>query len=96
MSNNQIDKSRINFINENEYYPNNDLITLRNQNPAITYNIGYSTAPVVVITPANAVTASLSSAQAVWINIGTTNFTINTNSTALSGSIYKWNYVVIQ
>ena len=62
----------------------------------ITYNIGYSTAPVVVITPANAVTASLSSAQAVWINIGTTNFTINTNSTALSGSIYKWNYVVIQ
>ena len=63
----------------------------------ITYNTAYSTAPVVVITPANAATASLVSAQAVWVNIGAANFTINTNATALTAStIYKWNYVVIQ
>jgi hypothetical protein len=63
----------------------------------ITYNLAYSTAPVVVITPANAATASLMAAQAVWINIGTSNFSINTNTTALTASTaYKWNYVVIQ
>jgi hypothetical protein len=63
----------------------------------ITYNTAFSTAPVVVITPANAATASLVAAQAVWVNIATGNFTINTNTTALNAStIYKWNYVVIQ
>lgn len=63
----------------------------------ISYNSAFATAPVVVITPANAATASLTSAQAVWINIGTSNFTINTNATAINAStIYKWNYVVIQ
>lgn len=63
----------------------------------ITYNLAYSSAPVVVITPANAATASLMAAQAVWVNIGTGNFTINTNGTALGASTaYKWNYVVIQ
>ena len=63
----------------------------------ITYNTAFSTAPVVVITPANAATASLTNAQAVWINIGATNFSINTNTTAVNAAtIYKWNYVVIQ
>lgn len=63
----------------------------------ITYNLAYTSAPVVVITPANAATASLAAAQAVWVNIGTGNFTINTNGTALNAAtIYKWNYVVIQ
>jgi hypothetical protein len=56
----------------------------------ITYNTAFSTAPVVVITPANA-------AQAVWVNITTTGFSINTNATAVVSSTgYKWNYVVIQ
>jgi hypothetical protein len=63
----------------------------------ITYNTAFSTAPVVVITPANAATASLAAAQAVWVNITTTGFTINTNATAVvSSTAYKWNYVVIQ
>ena len=63
----------------------------------ITYNTAFSTAPVVVITPANAATASLAAAQAVWVNITTTGFTINTNGTAVGASTaYKWNYVVIQ
>jgi flagellar basal body rod protein FlgC len=63
----------------------------------ITYNIAYSSSPVVVITPANAATASLMAAQAVWINIGASNFTINSNTTALTASTaYKWNYIVIQ
>ena len=63
----------------------------------ITYNTAYATAPVVVITPANAATASLAAAQAVWIGITTTGFTINTNGTAVGASAsYKWNYVVIQ
>ena len=53
--------------------------------------------PVVVITPANAATASLAAAQAVWVNITTTGFSINTNATAVvSSTAYKWNYVVIQ
>ena len=63
----------------------------------ITYNTAFSTAPVVVITPANAATASLAATQAVWVNITTTGFTINTNGTAVGASTaYKWNYVVIQ
>ena len=63
----------------------------------ITYNSAFATAPVVVITPANAATASLTNAQAVWVSIATGNFAINTNATALNAStIYKWNYVVIQ
>ena len=63
----------------------------------ITYNTAFSTAPVVVITPANAATASLAATQAVWVNITTTGFTINTNTSAVvSSTAYKWNYVVIQ
>ena len=63
----------------------------------ITYNTAFSSAPVVVITPANAATASLAATQAVWVNITTTGFTINTNGTAVGASTaYKWNYVVIQ
>ena len=63
----------------------------------ITYNTAYTTAPIVVITPANAATASLTAGQAVWIDISTTGFTINTNATAVvSSTAYKWNYVVIQ
>ena len=63
----------------------------------ITYNTAFSSAPVVVITPANAATASLAATQAVWVNITTTGFTINTNATAVvSSTAYKWNYVVIQ
>jgi hypothetical protein len=63
----------------------------------ITYNTAFSTAPVVVITPANAATASLAATQAVWVNITTTGFTVNTNATAVvSSKAYKWNYVVIQ
>ena len=63
----------------------------------ITYNTAFLTAPVVVITPANAATASLAATHAVWVNITTTGFTINTNATAVvSSTAYKWNYVVIQ
>ena len=41
--------------------------------------------------------ASLAATQAVWVNITTTGFTINTNATAVvSSTAYKWNYVVIQ
>ena len=63
----------------------------------ITYNTAFSSAPVVVITPANAATASQAASQAVWVNITTTGFTINTNATAVvSSTAYKWNFVVIQ
>ncbi|MEY4381324.1 MAG: hypothetical protein RJA92_704, partial [Bacteroidota bacterium] len=63
----------------------------------ITYNTAYATAPIVVITPANAATASLTAGQAVWVDISTTGFTINTNTSAVgSSTAYKWNYVVIQ
>jgi hypothetical protein len=63
----------------------------------LIFSFAYATVPVVVITPANAATASLAASQAVWIDITAAGFTINTNGTAVGASTaYKWNYVVIQ
>jgi hypothetical protein len=65
---------------------------------SIQYSSGYSGAPVVIITPGNAATASLMGTSTVFVGNNTnTNFTLNTNATPLaSKTAYKWYYQVIQ
>jgi hypothetical protein len=65
---------------------------------AIQYSTEYSGAPVVIITPGNAATASLTGTTTVFVGSNTkTDFTLNTNATPLvSKTTYKWYYQVIQ
>jgi hypothetical protein len=64
---------------------------------SLSYATPYSTAPAVVFSPANAASASLYSGQSVWVNSGTTYFTINSGSSGLLNSTtYSWNYIVVQ
>jgi hypothetical protein len=64
----------------------------------IQYSTAYGTAPVVIITPGNAATASLMGTSTVFVgNITNTNFTLNSNATPLANkTTYKWYYQVIQ
>lgn len=63
----------------------------------ITFNASYSTAPYVVLYPANAVTATLSGVSMVFVTSTTTTFVITSGTTALTGATaYKWNYHAIQ
>jgi hypothetical protein len=64
----------------------------------VTFNGAYGTAPIVVLTPGNAASAALVGATNVFVGaITTTNFTLNSNTTALVASTaYKWYYHVIQ
>ena len=64
----------------------------------IQYSSAYGTAPVVIITPGNAATASLMGTSTVFVgNITNTNFTLNSNATPLvTKTTYKWYYQVIQ
>ena len=65
---------------------------------SIQYSTAYSGAPVVIITPGNAATASLMGSSTVFVGSNTnTNFTLNTNATPLAiKTTYKWYYQVIQ
>ena len=65
---------------------------------SIQYSTAYSGAPVVIITPGNAATASLMGTSTVFVGNNTnTNFTLNTNATPLTTkTTYKWYYQVIQ
>lgn len=64
----------------------------------ITFNKSFVTsAPFIVLYPANAVTATLSGVSMVFVTSTTTTFVITSGTTALTGSTaYKWNYHVIQ
>jgi hypothetical protein len=64
----------------------------------IQYSTEYSGAPVVIITPGNAATASLTGTTTVFVGSNTnSDFTLNTNATPLvSKTTYKWYYQVIQ
>jgi hypothetical protein len=64
----------------------------------IQYSNAYGTAPVVIITPGNAATASLMGTSTVFVGSNTsTDFTLNTNAAPLvSKTTYKWYYQVIQ
>lgn len=63
----------------------------------VTFNIAYSVAPTVILTPANAVTAALGTATAFVSSTSTTTFVITSNAVALTPSTaYAWYYHVIQ
>lgn len=64
----------------------------------ITFGVAYAVAPIVVFAPANAVSASSSVARNIYVgSITTTGFSIlfGQQETA-AGTIYKWNYWVIE
>jgi hypothetical protein len=64
----------------------------------VAFAVGYSASPVVVLlTPANAVTAALTGASQVYIgSIGTGSFSMSVGTTNLVASTaYKWYYTVI-
>ena len=63
----------------------------------ITFATSFTSAPFIVFSPANQLTAQLVANSGIYVNSGTSSFTLNTNSVALSaGSTFKWNYTVIQ
>ena len=65
----------------------------------LTFNTAYGTAPnAVTLTPANATTSALAvAAQAFVLSVGTTNFVVSSNTTALTAlTSYKWYYSVPQ
>lgn len=63
----------------------------------ITFNSAYASTPVVVLTPANAVTALLGGVTGIFLSSTTAGFTLTAGATALSGSTtYLWNYMVMQ
>lgn len=63
----------------------------------ITFNTAFSTAPTVILQPANAATALLSGTSMVYVNSTTTAFTINAGSVALvPATVYKWFYMAAQ
>lgn len=63
----------------------------------ITFNsASYTDAPVVSITPANAVTALLSGATMIYPTSTTTTFVLNSGATGLTASTaYAWNYHIL-
>jgi len=57
----------------------------------------YTTKPSVIISPANAITASLTGSMAVWVNSNAGYFSIMSNTSGLfSNTTYSWNYIVVQ
>jgi hypothetical protein len=63
----------------------------------MTFNASFTSAPFVVLSPANANAAALSGNAAVYVSSATTTtFVLSVGSTALTnGTVYQWNYTVI-
>lgn len=62
----------------------------------LTFTAAYGTAPSVVLTPSNAITAVLSGVTQTFVNSTTTTFLLKSGTTALTASTtYKWMYHVI-
>jgi hypothetical protein len=64
----------------------------------VTFNVQYSAAPIIIMTPANAAASALSGAQNVYVySTSTTNFIVYSGTNALAtGTTYIWNYHAIQ
>jgi len=63
----------------------------------VTFNTAYGVAPIVILQPANAITATLTGATGVYVTSTTTTLVLTSGTTALTASTaYKWNYHVIQ
>lgn len=62
----------------------------------ITFNgAGYPNGSIVVVSPANALTAALSGASTAILIGGTTTMVLTSGTVALGVGTYAWNYVVI-
>jgi len=64
----------------------------------VTFNVAYGTAPIVILTPGNAITARLNNVNNVYVSASsTTTFTVTSNTTALTATTaYVWYYQVVQ
>lgn len=63
----------------------------------VTFNTAYGTAPIVLLSPANAATALLSGVTMVYTTSTTTTYVITAGSTGLiAATTYSWHYHVIQ
>lgn len=79
---------RIN-ANVQQYSANSDIFT-------VTYNTPFDYAPIVILTPGNAVTAALSGTQVPFLRAyNTDSFTLGSNSAVLPAGNYSWNYMVV-
>ena len=59
----------------------------------LTFARNYQTAPIVILTPANAATANIMVASKIAVTSTTTTFTINSTTTALADSTaFSWYY----
>lgn len=59
----------------------------------LTFARNYQTAPIVILTPANAATAAIMVTSKIAVTSTTTTFTINSTTTALGDSTaYSWYY----
>ena len=62
----------------------------------ITFNKTYSTAPIVILTPANEVTASQTATIKFYTTPSTTTFLVSSGATAVSTTAYSWFYKIIE
>ncbi len=61
----------------------------------VTFNVTYASPPIVIIAPANAAAAGLTT-QIPFVGSTATTFTLNANGVAVPNGTYVWNYAVIQ
>jgi hypothetical protein len=63
----------------------------------LSFNTAYTSAPTVILIPANKATANLAKGQEVFATTSTTQLIITSNGTALGTPvIYAWNYLIVQ
>lgn len=60
----------------------------------VAFGATLASAPRVLITPANELTARLAVASIPWASSSTTNFLLKSNSTAVPVGVYKWSYLI--
>jgi hypothetical protein len=62
----------------------------------VNFNQSYAVAPIVVITPTNAITASNVAVFGVYVASSTSGFTINFATAGVATDVLQWNYFVIE
>lgn len=60
----------------------------------VTFNVAYATAPIVVLTPNNAVTGL--TAVGAYVTSTTTTFTLNFGAAGILNTAYSWNYHILE
>jgi hypothetical protein len=62
----------------------------------VNFNQTYSVAPIVVITPTNATTATNVAAFGVYVSSAINGFSVNFGTAGVATDVLQWNYVVIE